>query len=281
MRQARETAGVSLPALALLLKVSPAKLDALECNRWDLLPDIVFARALASSVCRALKIEVAPVLTYFPTLTAPSMKTDESGINAPFRTPGDHFGLSWVLQLRKPGTLVVLLLIFAALALFLLPSDLLKTKLDGVFGRNGDPVKPITDPVVADSVVDGNSGTSIPDVARQPAVVNQVAAVSPASTVAAREADASPLPVTVEGNGAVVGTLVLKASASSWVEVIDGRGRVQVRKIMSEGEVLGASGEPPLSVVIGRADAIAVEVRGKDFSLGSLTKNNVARFEVK
>jgi cytoskeleton protein RodZ len=33
--------------------------------------------------------------------------------------------------------------------------------------------------------------------------------------------------------------------------------------------------------VIGRANAIQVQVRGQAFDLGAVTKNNVARFEVK
>ena len=83
------------------------------------------------------------------------------------------------------------------------------------------------------------------------------------------------------GSGSLVGTVVLKATGASWVEVVDGHGVVQVRKTMAEGEVLGASGESPLSVVIGRADVVAVEVRGKSLNTTQLTKNNVARFEVK
>jgi len=52
-------------------------------------------------------------------------------------------------------------------------------------------------------------------------------------------------------------------------------------KTLSDGEVIGASGATPLSVVIGRVDATEVEVRGQPFSLVSVAKDNVARFEVK
>ena len=37
----------------------------------------------------------------------------------------------------------------------------------------------------------------------------------------------------------------------------------------------------PLSIVVGRVDATDVEVRGQPFSLVSVAKDNVARFEVK
>jgi cytoskeleton protein RodZ len=40
-------------------------------------------------------------------------------------------------------------------------------------------------------------------------------------------------------------------------------------------------GQPPLSVVIGNADATEVWVRGKVFDIKSIAQGNVARFEVK
>ena len=282
LRQAREASGLSVSALASLLKVSTAKLEALESNRWDLLPDIVFARALASSVCRSLQIEVAPVLAHFPTLTAPSMKTDESGINAPFRTHGNSLGFASLSHFRKPGTLAVLVLVVAAVVLFFLPGDFFQTKFAGSFVKNSD--KETTSIAVAlpeAAPNDLNQASPEPEAGSQLPMVSQMVPEKSPSLVVTNESSASPLPITVNGNGAVAGTVVLKANSASWVEVVDGRGVVQVRKIMAEGEVLGASGESPLSVVIGRADAVAVEVRGKNFNLVNLTKNNVARFEVK
>ena len=50
LRSARESRGMQIAALAVLLKVPVKKLEALESNRFDLLPDAVFVRALAASV---------------------------------------------------------------------------------------------------------------------------------------------------------------------------------------------------------------------------------------
>jgi len=82
-------------------------------------------------------------------------------------------------------------------------------------------------------------------------------------------------------NGLPGGLVVLKAKGTSWVEVTDGNGVVQVRKTLAAGEVIGASGTLPLSVVVGRADNTEVQVRGKDYDLSRIVKDNVARFEVK
>ena len=51
LRQARINAGLHVAALAVTLKVPVKRLEALEEGNMALLPDILFARALASSVC--------------------------------------------------------------------------------------------------------------------------------------------------------------------------------------------------------------------------------------
>ncbi|UUZ68449.1 helix-turn-helix domain-containing protein [Polaromonas sp. P2-4] len=46
LRDAREAAGLHIATLAVSLKVPVKKLEALEQDRFDLLPDLVFARWL-------------------------------------------------------------------------------------------------------------------------------------------------------------------------------------------------------------------------------------------
>ena len=66
LRQRREDAGFKLDVLAQALRVSSAKLEALEADRLDDLPDAMFARALTLAVCRQLKTDAAPVLALLP-----------------------------------------------------------------------------------------------------------------------------------------------------------------------------------------------------------------------
>ena len=58
LREAREAHGLHIDMVAAALKVSPRKLAALEADDIEALPDAVFARALAASVCRALRIDL-------------------------------------------------------------------------------------------------------------------------------------------------------------------------------------------------------------------------------
>ncbi len=297
LRKAREAAGLHIAALAVSMKVPVKKLEALEADRLDLLHDVVFVRALASSVCRALKIDAAPVLDKLPQTTAPRLKPDELGINTPFRAPGEGASLSVWDQLSKPVVLAALALLVGALVLIFFPS---MEQTEVVSERPSEPASaPVPVVAVASAVPEqvapvpatvtvsplpadaGKPSLPVAAAARIPPMV-AVASQTPASAAALPAVAANARALTpVPGTGTTSGVVVLKTRASSWVEVTDANGVVQLRRTMQAGETVGASGALPLSVTVGRADATDVQVRGKPFDLAPLAKDNVARFEVK
>jgi cytoskeleton protein RodZ len=76
--------------------------------------------------------------------------------------------------------------------------------------------------------------------------------------------------------------LVFVASADSWITVTDATGKALLRRIVTPGETVGLSGTLPLSVVVGHAAGVTVQVKGKPFDLTPLARSGgVARFEVK
>ena len=123
LRQAREAAGLHIAALAFSLKVPVKKLEALEADRFELLPDAVFVRALAASVCRTLKVDADPILALLPQTSMPRVGQRQTAINTPFRAPGDGPAPSIWTQVSKPAVLAGLLLLMGALVLIFLPSD--------------------------------------------------------------------------------------------------------------------------------------------------------------
>lgn len=286
LRQAREAQGLHIAALAVALKVPVKKLEALESDRFDLLPDTVFVRALAASVCRTLKIDSNTILARLPHTAERQLKTQESGVNVPFRASQDGVGLSFWAQLSKPLVLAIVLLLAGVLVLVffpaLQPSDSSAgPKSDGPtqilplsapqtqVAETSVPVEVAASGQVSDVTTSGlTSSVGIDPVAAEPAAVLPSPAASALSTM-------------VPGSGLMTGAVVFKARGSSWVEVVDASGAVQLRKTMSSGETVGASGVMPLSVVVGRADTTEVQVHGQPFDLTRIAKDNVARFEVK
>ena len=98
LRAARERQGLHIAVLAASIKVPRAKLEALEADRYDELPDLTFARALAQAVCRALKVDAEPVLARRPRGDARRIEQLGGGLNAPFRErPGRSEPADWSL----------------------------------------------------------------------------------------------------------------------------------------------------------------------------------------
>ena len=274
LRRAREATGLHVAALAVSLKVPVRKLEALEEDRYDLLTDAVFVRALASSICRTLKIDPQPVLDRLPQTTPPRLARDIDGINANFRAPNDAAPPTWLHQLTRPVFLTVFGLLLAALVVVLLPARQQESSTTEV----AQPATPALS--VTNVPVDPAVSPPPPDPAATAAEPSAVTApVAPAPIAPAPVANApAPEPAPAV---AATSTVILKAKAPSWVEVTDAKGVVAVRKVLSAGEAAGASGALPLRVTIGKVDSTEVQVRGKPFDLRPVSRDNVARFEVK
>lgn len=285
LRAAREAQGLHIAMLAVSLKVPVKKLEALEADRYDLLPGMVFVRALASSVCRALKIDAGPVLAALPRSDFPKIKTDEQGLNATFNDSVSGAGNGLKTQLTKPLGMAVLLLLVGILVIAFFPS---KTVTDLVI-----PAPPDDTPAVIQMPPIGS------DVANQLAQAPQLPASAAALTLSNSMNGTAPMdaanpvqasdsissaPVISPGATAVSGSegvLTLHAIESSWVEVVDAQGKMQLRKTLLKDETVPVTGALPLTVVVGRADAVSVVIRGQPFDTVPVSKNNVARFEVK
>ena len=123
LRAARQQQGLHIAALAASIKVTPAKLEALESGRTDELPDLTFTRALAQTVCRVLKIDAAPVLALLPGAPAGSLERVDSGLNTPFRERNGRTDPAAWLPWRHPVLWLAGLLLAAAAAFVLVPSQ--------------------------------------------------------------------------------------------------------------------------------------------------------------
>ena len=179
LRRAREAAGLHVAALAVALKVPVKKLEALEADRWDLLPDAVFVRALASSVCRSLKINPVPVLDRLPQQARPRLDAEERGINTPFRASGYGSAGTVSAFVARPVVLLVAFLLLAALAVLLVPEMHFS-------GKSATPVTMDTPPVAQAAVV-----------SESPKDRASAAPAEPVADVAAAPPAASPPPVAV------------------------------------------------------------------------------------
>ncbi len=301
LREARLASGMHIAALAVALKVPVSKLEALEADNFTVLPDTVFVRALASSVCRALKVDAAPVLALLPQSPSPSLAADSAGINAPVKgsaakSPVSSSSFAGGGSASRSVGFVVLALLVGALALYFLPrgedraasstaSAPVATPPDAVPSGVADAPVAAAAPMVAGRLPESTSAPAAAPSIAVPAVTVTPAAplIAPAPAPVAAPASAPALVASAPASAAdtPTGTLVLRARSESWVQVKDATGALALQRNLAAGESVSVSAQPPLAVVVGRADATEVTVRGKPFDLAAVSRENVARFEVK
>ncbi len=308
LRQAREAAGMHVSSLADVLKVPVAKLQALEADDWQALPDAVFTRSVALSICKALQVDAAPVMALLPKSAATQKFTAPGpGINEPFRdkavrsvhdTPNPGGAWKWLALALLAGA-------GGGVWYFAQKQDLRDAVVASVQERSeramgtsqsahtvdvAPPEVPAAEPVAAqEPVAPAAAEAAAPAVAAVPAPAavaeaptGPAASAAPAAVAPAAAAPVEPVAAAAATPAAAAGqaTLRIQARAATWIQVRGG-GKVLEQKTLNAGEFFETQAPKPLSVVIGRADAAEVQVGGAAFDLGAVARENVARFEVK
>lgn len=269
LRAAREARGLHIAALAASIKVAPRKLEALEADRHGDLPDMTFTRALAQTVCRALKVDAEPVLAKLPQAgDMTRLSQVGAGLNAPFReAPGSRDPGDYTL-LRRPMFWATLAVLLGALALALMPERWMSWRAVSSPVSAPSPAAPAPAPAAA------------PAAELAPAAATAASAPVPAQIETVHSA---PLPVAgvAAASGVVAGLLVVRTSAASWIEVQDGRGQTLLSRTVQAGEAVGLDGPLPLRVAIGNAAATQITFRNEVVDLAPSTRDNVSRLQLR
>ena len=285
LRAAREGRGLHIAALAASIKVTPRKLEALEADRYDELPDMTFTRALAQTVCRALKVDAEPVLAKLPRAgDLPKLAHLGGGLNEPFRmAPGSRDPGDFTFY-RSPVFWATLIILVGALALAFLPERWMPWRA----ALGSQPAGVVAAATAASPAI--SSSAAQPGVTR---AANTTSAATPSgSTIpvtaalvapsSAEPAASSPVVSTAAGDaaGSSAALLNVRTSAESWVEVQDGRGQVLLSRVVQPGETVGLDGSLPLRLTIGNAAVTQLSFRGQAVELASSTRDNVARLQL-
>lgn len=286
LRAARQRQGLHIVALAAAIKVAPAKLEALEFDRYDELTDATFTRALALSVCRVLKIDAAPVLAKLPSAVATRLEGIDGGLNMPFRERPGLIGPADASPLRQPVLWLVVLLLLGAAAFMLLPPQPWMGLSDLLPGS-----APTASPAPALPAARGEAGLTPPASVGRPGstatAASGAAAAAPAApaatTLAAPPALSSAASAVVPpvSTGMAAHGLGLRASAPSWVQVIDADGRTLLERVLGAGESIELDGALPLKLRIGNAQGVELRFRGQPVDLAPATSKNIAQIELR
>lgn len=314
LRLAREAQGVTLERLASTIKVTPAKLAALEQGQYDLLPDASFTRALAMTVCRALKLDPTDVLASLPAAKPAQLATGKAPLNQPFKESkggSPLFDRQWdgssILSFKWLAPAALLL---GAMVIYALPdsmempqwlqhlappaSSTTAQTADASAGTASAPAIVLAQPP-ASSVSAAVEVASAPSAPASGVVPLRLDAADPGAASAVSIGGLPPSAVTSVADPrllaspgginstAIVPTsvVVLSTQEPSWIEVKDVNGGKLLSRHVLAGESVRVDGVPPLRILVGNASGVKLTYKGQPVDLVASTRNNVARLELK
>ena len=239
LRAAREKQGLHIAALAAAIKVAPRKLDALENDRWQDLPDATFVRALAQTVCRTLKIDARPILALLPAASVLPLEPVGNAMNQPFRERSGRAGGGFGTTAIRPMVWAAAVLMVAALVVYFMPPDVWAPRpaapASSVAALPASaPAGPASAASATSSAESPASAAAVAELsASAPAMAASAAAPAASATVLAEAPPATAgetvfsAPAGAAASApAAAGLLQLSSSEASWVDVRDARGNV-------------------------------------------------------
>jgi cytoskeleton protein RodZ len=261
LREARLAKGLTTAALAAQLRVSTARLEALEADHIDDLHGAAYTRSLALAVCRSLGIDAAPVLQRLPIPDDSTLGAVGPGLNTPFKEGPTGLRGKDVAGLARPIVWGPALFLVASAVVWWWPQG---ASTPAVTTVAVTPL-PTTPPLPAAPASGVPTNVMTPPAAPAPTVETVHSAPAQAESGAADPS--RPLQVRV--------------AAESWIEVLDARGVVLLSRTLQPGEQVGLAGAMPLQVRIGNAASTTVQWRGQPVELVGYTRDNVARLELR
>ncbi len=263
LTEARQASGLTLEVLSGRLKIPVHRLLALEQDRFDQWPNTMVVRAVAASVGRHLGMDTEQLLSRLPQPERAHFLERAAQAPVGFRSKrlamrqGDGalpMQLSWLA-----GVLVL-----GAVVLFFAPA--IETTIQSFWQVEVDVPQGV-EPLVQEAAGPQAEVLAPPE---SDSTEAKAAAAEPGATPAngaSAQAAATPL-------------LRFVAKGATWIEVRDAKGDILLRRTLVADEAVVASGDLPLSVVVGKVDLTVVEFRGKVLNLEASGPDNVARFKV-
>ncbi len=258
LRRERELREISLEEIAETTKISKSYLEALEDERFDVLPAPLFAKGFLREYARYVGLDPDEVVNSY--LTARDDGEDPVGADSPSAERKSSF--EWTSGALLAAGLVLLLVVVGFLGFWTERSQ-------------NDAAPEPSDPTVeaaSTADLDSGGGTDLADEAGPAAVetANDLPA-APASRPtelgqepAAPPVTAAPLVVTID------------FTEDCWVEAtVDGRRRLS--ELHVQGESLQIDAERLVSLTLGNPGGVRIEVNGDPWDLGAFPVGRVAR----
>ena len=273
LRKRRIALGLSQADVANVVKLPARRIEAMEQERWDELPDGPYLRGFLKNIARALNLDAATLID----------RVDDSLMRA--RNPDSILvapGSTHAMLPRRSGpegrhsgrALVIGALVFAMIAALIAWSGTdsfdraVASGKSWIEGRRGH---------VAGSTSSSVTASPTPELKTKTELVQSSPTLPPsiANETALRDATSPNAgPIASNGNAA----MQFHFSEDAWVEVRGADGKVLLSRLNAAGTEQAIEGAPPFNLVVGNARAVRLSYRGQPVDLIPYTRDQVARF---
>lgn len=279
LREARERAGLSQDDIAGKLKLAPRQIAAIEAGDWSALPESTFTRGFMRSYARIVGLDPSIL-----GLDRTSSQPKTGGVLKPTPAAIGEIAMDVERNSRSSATRwVVPLLLIAVLA-----AGVTYFKWGELLGLGGSgAAKPAASSSATDATKSSLGKLSAVAVPAELAALSLPTATSSGSVITAPAAspdgiaNISATPAAPAARLAAVAgekRITITFRGKSWTEV-----RSKGDVIYSEASLPGTrefNGALPLSFIVGNASNVSVSIDGKPYDMNSITRNDVARFQI-
>ena len=277
LARAREEQGLQLTDVAQQLKFAARQLEALEQERFDLLPGGTFVRGMVRNYARLLKLDAETLLARLGggRFDAP----DSNSLAARYKQPvpfSDGARRSTFVYL---GVSLSVLVTIGALGYQWYREHNVKQPPMAAAKQAAPAAKPAP-------MASAPASRPAPAVQAQP-VVAKVADKAPEKTVAREKVAAAPEKAAVKETSLAlkpvpsgVHRIVMRCEEEAWLEVKDAAGRNLLSSLNPPGCERVVQGRGPFTIVIGNASHVRVLHNDRSLDLQPHTKQDIARFTI-
>ena len=274
LKAAREARALSISEVAQQLKFAPRQIEALEQERFDLLPGGTFVRGMVRSYARLLKLEPEPLLEAIADrFQAPDANNLAARYSQPVpfsdsarRSTFVYLGVS--LAVLGLGSIIAYQWYREHNATTQLASKRAAEKRAVAAAKPAPASTPASTPVASAPRAQPKTIEEAPGA--EPAAVKVVTERPPAIQKAV-------VPTTAKAP-AGVHRLVIRCEEEAWIEVKDSNERMLVSSLNPKGAERVVQARGPLTLVIGNAAHVRITHNDRPVDLSPHTKLAIARF---
>lgn len=266
LARAREERGLALSDVALQLKFSARQLEALEQERFELLPGGTFVRGMVRAYARLLKVDAEPLLGR---LTDRFDAPDSNRLAARYKQPvpfSDGARKSTFVYLG--ASLGVLVAVGAIAYQWYREHNAPRQPTASAPKAAPKAAKPA--PAATQPVVEAKVAEKVAVVAKDKAIPASEKAEKALKEAALIQ---KPIPTGVH-------RIVFQCEEEAWLEVRDSAGRQLLSSLNPPGCERVVQGRGPFELVIGNASHVRVLHNDREVDLRPHSKQDIARFTI-